>query len=98
MKVTKKCDVYSFGVLTLELLLGKHPGEFISLLPSSIGENVNLKDILDERLQPYTLRVSDEIISIAKLAITCLDPNPESRPTMKDVSQELSKHRSNRCT
>ncbi|XP_042479641.1 MDIS1-interacting receptor like kinase 2-like [Macadamia integrifolia] len=25
MKVTRKCDVYSFGVLTLEMLMGRHP-------------------------------------------------------------------------
>ncbi|XP_031275298.1 MDIS1-interacting receptor like kinase 2-like [Pistacia vera] len=27
MTVTKKCDVYSFGVLILEVILGKHPGD-----------------------------------------------------------------------
>ncbi|TYI08770.1 hypothetical protein ES332_A09G024400v1 [Gossypium tomentosum] len=27
MVVTEKCDVYSFGVLALEILMGKHPGD-----------------------------------------------------------------------
>ncbi|KAK1575747.1 hypothetical protein Q3G72_007969 [Acer saccharum] len=26
MAVTEKCDVYSFGVLVLEILMGRHPG------------------------------------------------------------------------
>ncbi|KAK9019255.1 hypothetical protein V6N11_053781 [Hibiscus sabdariffa] len=29
MVVTEKCDVYSFGVLALEILMGKHPGELL---------------------------------------------------------------------
>ncbi|KAG5234427.1 MDIS1-interacting receptor kinase [Salix suchowensis] len=32
MKVDEKCDVYSFGVVVLEVLLGRHPGDFISSL------------------------------------------------------------------
>ncbi|MFQ6630676.1 hypothetical protein Gotur_008823, partial [Gossypium turneri] len=27
--VTEKCDVYSFGVLALEILMGKHPGDIV---------------------------------------------------------------------
>ncbi|KAI6701655.1 hypothetical protein NL676_015979 [Syzygium grande] len=35
MKVTDKCDVYSFGVLTLEIIMGCHPCEIMSSLSSS---------------------------------------------------------------
>ncbi|KAF6153382.1 hypothetical protein GIB67_003572 [Kingdonia uniflora] len=94
MRVTEKCDMYSFGLLTLEVLIGKHPRELISSLTSSsspTGQNVLLKDILDGRLSPPTLHTSHELFTIAKLAFSCLDANPESRPTMKHLSQELSK-------
>ncbi|KAF6153425.1 hypothetical protein GIB67_003615 [Kingdonia uniflora] len=94
MRVTEKCDMYSFGVLMLEVLIGIHPGELISSLTSSsspTGQNVFLKDILDGCLSPPTLHASHELFTIAKLAFSCLDANPESRPTMKHVSQELSK-------
>ncbi|KAG2675620.1 hypothetical protein I3760_12G013800 [Carya illinoinensis] len=51
MKVTEKCDVYSFGVLALEILMGKHPGDFICSLSSpSAMKNIKLKDVLDRRL------------------------------------------------
>ncbi|PRQ52050.1 putative protein kinase RLK-Pelle-LRR-XI-1 family [Rosa chinensis] len=35
MEMNEKCDVYSFGVLTLEVIMGKHPGDLmISVLSS----------------------------------------------------------------
>ena len=34
MEVNEKCDVYNFGVLALEVIMGKHPGELISFLSS----------------------------------------------------------------
>ncbi|KAF6174582.1 hypothetical protein GIB67_006234 [Kingdonia uniflora] len=94
MSVTEKCDMYSFGVLMLEVLIGKHPGEVIFSLTSSsspTGQNVLLKNRLDGCLSPPTLHASHKLFTIAKLAFSCLDANPESRPTMKRVSQELSK-------
>ncbi|PIA50704.1 hypothetical protein AQUCO_01200133v1 [Aquilegia coerulea] len=35
MKLTKKCNVYSFGVLGLEVIMGSHPGDFITSLATS---------------------------------------------------------------
>ncbi|KAI8013142.1 MDIS1-interacting receptor like kinase 2 [Camellia lanceoleosa] len=48
-KVKVKLDVYSFGVLILEVLMGKQPGDLISSLSSSPPTvyGVLLKDILD---------------------------------------------------
>ncbi|XVF58236.1 hypothetical protein PTKIN_Ptkin07bG0048400 [Pterospermum kingtungense] len=54
MVVTEKCDVYSFGVLALEVLMGKHPGELLSTISSSssCAQNVMLNEVLDSRLSP----------------------------------------------
>ncbi|KAH0760042.1 hypothetical protein KY290_023535 [Solanum tuberosum] len=50
-KVTEMCDVYSFGVLALEIIKGKHPGEYITpLANSSTIDHVQLSDLLDERI------------------------------------------------
>ena len=50
MVVTEKCDVYSFGILALEILMGKHPSELIIDLHSLVGTNAHLKDVLDDHL------------------------------------------------
>ncbi|KAL7262738.1 hypothetical protein ACSBR1_000993 [Camellia fascicularis] len=60
MRVSEKCNVDSFGVLPLEVIMGKHPGDLMSSLPSlwwsslflskSNIQGMFLKDILDNRL------------------------------------------------
>ncbi|XP_011029916.1 PREDICTED: probable LRR receptor-like serine/threonine-protein kinase At4g08850 [Populus euphratica] len=98
MKVDEKCDVYSFGVLTLEIIMGRHPGDFISALlsPSSsstswpTSQHTILKDVLDQCIPPPEHRVASGVVYIAKLAFACLRADPESRPTMKQVASDLS--------
>ncbi|ONI14195.1 hypothetical protein PRUPE_4G268100 [Prunus persica] len=92
MKVTEKCDVYSFGVLSLEVIMGKQLGDFVSSFsfPSTTYANILLKDVLDQRLPPPTPQVLDELITIARLSIACRHSHPQSRPTMHMVSKVLS--------
>ena len=51
MEVNEKYDVYSFGVLTLEVIMKNHPGDLVSFLSSlattSTTHNIQLKDILN---------------------------------------------------
>ncbi|RWR97564.1 putative Leucine-rich repeat family protein / protein kinase family protein [Cinnamomum micranthum f. kanehirae] len=94
MKVTEKCDVYSFGVLAFEVLMGKHPGDLIlTLHSSSTSQNILLKDVLDQRLSPPSAHTADVVISVAVVALRCIHANPQSRPNMRDVYQKLSSHR-----
>nr|XP_023917794.1 MDIS1-interacting receptor like kinase 2-like [Quercus suber] len=96
MVVTEKCDVYSFGVLVLEVLMGKHPGELIIDLHSSVGKSVHLNDVLDDRLSPpQGKKIFDTLALMVELAVSCLCTNPQSRPTMRSVCQQLDTQASN---
>ena len=92
MEINEKCDVFSFGVLALEIIMGKHPGDLISSLLSSTSTTYDmlLKDMLDQRLSLPINQVAREVLSIAKIAISYLHTVPQSRPIMQQVSQKLS--------
>ncbi|XP_050220821.1 MDIS1-interacting receptor like kinase 2-like [Mercurialis annua] len=89
--VTEKCDVYSYGVLTLEVLMGKHPGEFISYLHSSTTNRcIDLEDVLDSRLPPPAdQQLTDKLCCMLGISLSCIRINPHSRPTMRDVARGL---------
>ena len=89
MRVTTHCDVYSFGVVTLELLIGEYGEVLISILSSSPINDSFVKDVLDRR-QPFPEgQVADEVVAVLSLALRSVDNHPESRPTMKQVSDKL---------
>ncbi|KAI8015557.1 MDIS1-interacting receptor like kinase 2 [Camellia lanceoleosa] len=90
MVVTKKCDTYSFGVVALETIMGRHPGELLSSLESSSAQNIMLTDVLGTCPPPPTNPiVVGNMVLVARMAIACLFFEPRSRPTMLHVSQEF---------
>ncbi|KAM1919990.1 hypothetical protein ACFX15_023857 [Malus domestica] len=93
METNEKCDVYSFGVVALEMIMGKHPGDlisyFLSFSSTSTPEPIQLNDVLDKRLPPPGNHVVEKVITVANLAHACLRTNPQSRPTMRQISHEL---------
>ena len=93
MRVTEKCDVYSFGVVVLEIMMGKHPGEFLGTLnsiKSLASMEVVVKDFLDQRLPPPTGKLCETIVFTMTVALACTRAAPASRPMMRSVAQELS--------
>ncbi|CAL5325085.1 unnamed protein product [Camellia sinensis] len=91
MVVTEKCDVYNFGVVALETIVGQHLGELLSSLASpSSTQNLMLTDVLDSRIpHPTNPVVVRNIFLVAIVALACVRSDSRSRPTMLCVSQEL---------
>ncbi|XP_030518245.2 MDIS1-interacting receptor like kinase 2-like [Rhodamnia argentea] len=86
--INEKCDVYSFGMVAMETIMGEHPGEIILMLPTLVTEDVMLHQILDPRLLiPRENSVARSIVLVVSLALACLSSDPKSRPTMKQVSE-----------
>ncbi|KAJ0601754.1 putative protein kinase RLK-Pelle-LRR-XIIIa family [Helianthus annuus] len=91
MIVTEKCDVYSFGVVALETIGGKHPGDLLSSLNYSTTSGTTLENILDKRLPyPTDRSIEKEIVRVCDVAVACILTDPKCRPTMIEVSRELS--------
>ncbi|XP_019460985.1 PREDICTED: MDIS1-interacting receptor like kinase 2-like isoform X2 [Lupinus angustifolius] len=93
MEVNEKCDVFSFGVVCLEIIMGKHPGDLISLLFSSSGvpkvSNLLLMDVLDQRLPHPLMPIDEDVILVARIGFACLNETPCFRPTMEQVYNQF---------
>ncbi|XP_073220380.1 uncharacterized protein [Cicer arietinum] len=92
-RVNEKIDVFSFGVILLELTTGKeatYGDEHSSLVEwswSHVHEGSNIEELLDKDfVEPSYL---DEMCNIFKLGIMCTTTLPSSRPSMKEVVHTL---------
>ncbi|CAN7067959.1 hypothetical protein IGI04_041324 [Brassica rapa subsp. trilocularis] len=94
-RISQKADVYSFGVLILELLTGKSPthqqlseeGVDLPRWVSSISEQQSTSDVFDPELTRYQDGDNENMIRLLKIGISCTAQYPDSRPTMPEVTR-----------
>ena len=92
MKVTEKCDIYSYGVVLLELLTGRTPvqsieqgGDLVTWVRNYIREHSLTSGILDSRLNLKDESTISHMITVLKIALLCTNTSPFDRPSMRDV-------------
>ncbi|KAF3334160.1 leucine-rich repeat receptor-like tyrosine-protein kinase PXC3 [Carex littledalei] len=93
MRLTMAGNVYSFGVVLLELLTGKPAvSEGIELAKWALSHSARPEDregILDSRISRASIPVHSQMQSVLKIALACVAFSPESRPKMRNVLRML---------
>lgn len=90
-RLTQKCDVYSFGILLLEVLTGRLPGEGIEgLVRKVFREERPLSEIIDPTLL-HEAHAKKQVVAMFHIALNCTEVDPELRPKMRTVSDNLDR-------
>ncbi|CAM6008747.1 unnamed protein product [Sphagnum balticum] len=95
-KATKTTDVYSFGVLSLEVACGRRV--FSPIAPQSQTllldyvwqehKKKSIVNVVDPRLEMDF--VEEEVLRILHVGLLCSHPDPEARPNMRLVNRYLN--------
>lgn len=109
-KASKSGDMYSYGVLLLELFTGKRPTD------EMFRDNFNLRSFVQSALTEGVMQVVDKAMnittrnhhdgngvavrcldSVLEIGIACTEDSPSQRMSIRDVTRELQRLRDAYC-
>ena len=93
LQVDEKSDIYSYGVVLMEILSGKRSvdtefgdgNSIVDWVRSTIKSKDGIDDILDKNVGAGCSSVREEMIQMLRIALLCTSRNPAERPSMRDV-------------
>ncbi|XP_028790248.1 leucine-rich repeat receptor-like protein kinase PXL1 [Neltuma alba] len=92
LKVDEKIDIYSYGVVLLELITGKKPldvsfedcGDIVAWVRKK-RSNGGLEEALDPTIAGRCRHVQEEMLLVLRIALLCTAKLPKERPSMRDI-------------
>lgn len=93
LQVDEKSDIYSYGVVLMEILSGKRSmdqefgdaNSIVDWVRSKIKTKDGIDGILDKNAGARCSSVREEMIQMLRIALRCTSRNPADRPSMRDV-------------
>ncbi|CAM6037214.1 unnamed protein product [Sphagnum compactum] len=97
MPYTEKSNVYSYGVILLELLTGRKPvnpscsdaTDLVAWVHSTSSRDETPEQVLDANISTVSFKARQEMLLVLKIAILCTLVSPSERPEMKEVVNML---------
>ncbi|MCE0481614.1 hypothetical protein HAX54_039489 [Datura stramonium] len=89
MRVTEAGNMYSFGVIMLELLTGKPAISEGIELAKWIIQHEDLGEVVDSRVSGNSVQVHQQMLLLLQIALQCLSVSPSERPDAKGLLETL---------
>ncbi|XP_078176716.1 U-box domain-containing protein kinase family protein isoform X1 [Carex rostrata] len=78
--VRPKSDLYALGVITLQLLTGRHPNGLLMSMERAV-ENGSLAEVLDKSVHDWPVEAAERLV---KLSLRCSQLRCRDRPDLED--------------
>lgn len=97
-QVSPKCDVYSLGILILEVLTGKFPSQYLSHQKGgtdvvewvrTAGSESRISELIDPEIAGASAASLEQMEKLLHIGAACTESDQNKRPDMKEAIRRI---------